>query len=191
MSLLLNMLSRLIITFLPRSKCLFFSWLQSPSALIFGGHKNEGCHCFHCFPIWSFDDNCYRITPFSPYALKCLQLKIKEISAKNPKIGQLIQCFSDIKNPDFFHFSSLLSLLGQMSSPHGFKMLPQSQASPVQTKSRHRKMTISITCPFLKSRGNCPSHFIGHNFIICPSLTCLSLAKWHHLDGLISQDSVQ
>ena len=34
MSLLLNMLSRLIITFLPRSKCLLISWLQSPSAVI-------------------------------------------------------------------------------------------------------------------------------------------------------------
>ena len=34
MSLLLNMLSRLFITFLPRSKCLLISWLQSPSAVI-------------------------------------------------------------------------------------------------------------------------------------------------------------
>ena len=34
MSLLLNMLSRLIITFLPRSKHLLISWLQSPSAVI-------------------------------------------------------------------------------------------------------------------------------------------------------------
>ena len=34
MSLLLNMLSRLVITFLPRSKRLLISWLQSPSALI-------------------------------------------------------------------------------------------------------------------------------------------------------------
>ena len=33
MSLLLNMLSRLVITFLPRSKCLLISWLQSPSAV--------------------------------------------------------------------------------------------------------------------------------------------------------------
>ena len=32
MSLLCNMLSRLVITFLPRSKCLLISWLQSPSA---------------------------------------------------------------------------------------------------------------------------------------------------------------
>ena len=34
MSLLFNMLSRLIIAFLPRSKCLLISWLQSPSAVI-------------------------------------------------------------------------------------------------------------------------------------------------------------
>ena len=34
MSLLLNMLSRSVITFLPRSKCLLISWLQSPSAVI-------------------------------------------------------------------------------------------------------------------------------------------------------------
>ena len=34
MSLLFKMLSRLVITFLPRSKCLLISWLQSPSAVI-------------------------------------------------------------------------------------------------------------------------------------------------------------
>ena len=39
MSLLLNMLSILVITFLPRSKCLLISWLQSPSALILEPRK--------------------------------------------------------------------------------------------------------------------------------------------------------
>ena len=34
MSLLFNILSRLVIAFLPRSKCLLISWLQSPSAVI-------------------------------------------------------------------------------------------------------------------------------------------------------------
>ena len=34
MSLLFNMLSRLVIAFLPRSKCLLISWLQSQSAVI-------------------------------------------------------------------------------------------------------------------------------------------------------------
>ena len=39
MSLLLNMLSRLVITFLLRSKCLLISWLQSPSAVILEHRK--------------------------------------------------------------------------------------------------------------------------------------------------------
>ena len=39
MSLLLNMLSRLVITFLPRSKRLLISWLQSPSAVILEAKK--------------------------------------------------------------------------------------------------------------------------------------------------------
>ena len=41
MSLLLNMLSRLVITFLPRSKRLLISWLQSPSAVILEPPKNK------------------------------------------------------------------------------------------------------------------------------------------------------
>ena len=51
MSLLFNMLSRLVITFLPRRKCLLISLLQSPSAVIFGAQKNKVSHCSHCFPI--------------------------------------------------------------------------------------------------------------------------------------------
>ena len=41
MSLLLNMLSRLVITFLPRSKHLLISWLQSPSAVILESKKKK------------------------------------------------------------------------------------------------------------------------------------------------------
>ena len=41
MSLLFNMLSRLVITFLPRSKCLLISWLQSPSVVILEPPKNK------------------------------------------------------------------------------------------------------------------------------------------------------
>ena len=41
MSLLFNMLSRLVITFLPRSKCLLISWLQSPFAVILEPPKNK------------------------------------------------------------------------------------------------------------------------------------------------------
>ena len=49
MPLLFNMLLRLVVTFLPRSKHLLISWLQSPSAVILEPKKLV-CHCFHCFP---------------------------------------------------------------------------------------------------------------------------------------------
>ena len=52
MSVLLNMLSRLVITFLPRSKRLLMSWLHWTSAVISELPKNKVCHCFHCFPIY-------------------------------------------------------------------------------------------------------------------------------------------
>ena len=46
LSLLFDMLPRLVITFLPRSKSLLISWPQSPSAVILEP-KNIVCHCFH------------------------------------------------------------------------------------------------------------------------------------------------
>ena len=61
MSLLLNILSRLVITFLPRSKCLLISWLQSPSAVILEPKKIVW-HRFHSFPIylpWSDGTGCH------------------------------------------------------------------------------------------------------------------------------------
>ena len=46
MSLLLNMLSRLVITLFLRSKCLLISWLQSPSAVILEPPRNKVSHFF-------------------------------------------------------------------------------------------------------------------------------------------------
>ena len=64
MSLLFNMLSRLVITFLPRSKRLLshgcshhLQWFWSP--------KNKVWHCFHCFPIyltWSDGTRCHDLS---------------------------------------------------------------------------------------------------------------------------------
>ena len=51
MSLLFNMLSGLVITFLLRSKCLLISRPQSPSEVILEPRKIVS-HCFHCFPIF-------------------------------------------------------------------------------------------------------------------------------------------
>ena len=50
-SLLFSKLSRLVITFLARSKHLLILWLQSPSAVILEPKKIV-CHYFHCFPIY-------------------------------------------------------------------------------------------------------------------------------------------
>ena len=64
MSLLYNMLSRLVITFLPRSKRLLISWLRSPSAVILEPKKIV-CHCSHCFPIylpWSDGTKCHDLS---------------------------------------------------------------------------------------------------------------------------------
>ena len=52
MSLFFNTLSRFIIAFLPRSKHLLISWLQSPSAVILEVPSKNVCHCSHCFPIY-------------------------------------------------------------------------------------------------------------------------------------------
>ena len=67
MSLLFNMLSRLVITCLPRSKHLLISWLQSPSAVSLEPPKNKVWHCFHCFPIylpWSDGTWCHDLICF-------------------------------------------------------------------------------------------------------------------------------
>ena len=50
-SLLFYMLSRLVIAFLPRSKHLLISWMQSLSVVILETQKIK-CHGFHCFPIY-------------------------------------------------------------------------------------------------------------------------------------------
>ena len=68
-SLLLNILSSLVITFLPRSKCLLISWLRSPSAVILEPKKIKKFwspkNCFYCFPIyfpWSDGTKCHDLS---------------------------------------------------------------------------------------------------------------------------------
>ena len=52
MSLFFNMLSKLIITFLPRGRRPLISWLQSPSAVILEPPPKMKSDSFHCFPIY-------------------------------------------------------------------------------------------------------------------------------------------
>ena len=52
MSLLFNMLSRLVIAFIPRSKC-FFNFMAAVTICSdSGAQENKVCHWFHCFPIY-------------------------------------------------------------------------------------------------------------------------------------------
>ena len=71
MSLLFNMLSRLVITFLPRSKSLLISWLQSPFAVILEPPKIKSLTLFPLFPHlfatkwWDrIPSGCHRILVF-------------------------------------------------------------------------------------------------------------------------------
>ena len=64
MCLFFNMLSRLIIAFLLRSKHLLMSWRQSPSAVILEPEKIKS-HRFRCFPIylpWSDGNKCHDLS---------------------------------------------------------------------------------------------------------------------------------
>ena len=50
MSLLFNMLSRFVITFLPASKCFLISWLESPSAVIMESQKIKSATVSTVYP---------------------------------------------------------------------------------------------------------------------------------------------
>ena len=62
MSLLFNMLSTLVITFLPRSKRLLISWLQSPSAVILEPPQNKVWHCFPIYFPWNDGTRCHDLS---------------------------------------------------------------------------------------------------------------------------------
>ena len=76
MSLLFNMLSRLVITFLPRSKRLNFMAAVTTCS-DFGAPQNKVCYGFHCFPIylpWR------RGSPVLHYLLEFAQIHIHRVS---------------------------------------------------------------------------------------------------------------
>ena len=64
MSLLFNMLSRLVITFLPRSKRLLISWLQSPCAVILEPQtvKSDTVHCLPIYFPWCDGTRCHDLS---------------------------------------------------------------------------------------------------------------------------------
>ena len=70
MSLLFNMLSRLVIAFLPRSKHLLISWLQSPSAVILGTRKWSVTISIVSSPI------CHKVTGLNTMILVFLNVEV-------------------------------------------------------------------------------------------------------------------
>ena len=65
MSPLFNMLSRLLVAVLPRSKCLFSFMAAVTICSDFGAQENKVSHCFLCFPIhlpWNEGNRCYDLS---------------------------------------------------------------------------------------------------------------------------------
>ena len=100
MSLLFNTLSEFVIAFLPRSKHLLISWLQSPSEVILEPKKIKPHH-FPCFPIY---------LPWSD-GIRCMILVFWMLSFK-PAFS--LSSFTFIKRL----FSSLLSAVRVVSSSY-------------------------------------------------------------------------
>ena len=96
MSLLLNMLSRLVITFIPRSKLLLISWLQSPSAVILEPQKikSDLCPLFpHLFPMkgwdqmpWSSFSECWVLSQIFTLFLTCIKRLLSSSSLSDIKV---------------------------------------------------------------------------------------------------------
>ena len=102
MSLLFNMLSRFLIAFLPRSKCLLISWLQSPSAVILEPKKIKSV------TISTFSPTiCLEVMGLDAMILVFWMLSFKPVFS--------LSCFTFIKR---FFCSSLLSVIRVVSSAY-------------------------------------------------------------------------
>ena len=91
MSLLFSMLSRLVITFLPRSKRLLISWLQSPSALIF--HIRLSKYCSFSFSIHPSNE-CSALISFRVdlFGLLAVQGTLKSLLQHPSSKALILQC---------------------------------------------------------------------------------------------------
>ena len=110
MSLLFNMLSRLVITFLPRSKRILISWLQSPSAVILEPPKNEVCHCFHFLHLFPWNDGtrCHDLCFLNKGSSQSRNL---QQSWAKPTLGGLLLNHTPAWGPSFLVPPLLLYLL--------------------------------------------------------------------------------
>ena len=103
MSLLLNMLSRLVITFLPRSSASFNFMAAVTTCSDFGAQKNKVWHYFHCFPIyfpWSDGTRCQdlrflNVEPtFSLFSFTFIKRLFSSSSLSAIRVGAI--CLSEV-----------------------------------------------------------------------------------------------
>ena len=108
MSLLLNMLSRFVLVFLPRSKWLLISWWQSLSTVILEAKKKKNCHCFHIFPFylpWSDGTRCHNLSCLvvsnsaTPWTVACQALLSMEFPRQKYWSGFPFPSPGDLHNP--------------------------------------------------------------------------------------------
>ena len=107
MSLLLNILSRLVITFLPRSKRLLISWLQSPSAviLVLGkytwspfGKAERSLEALLIFSNSSQEANIFSSLALDIHSAKCVIARVKDVEMK--LLGEILplgKCENSLK----------------------------------------------------------------------------------------------
>ena len=110
MSLLLNMLSRLVITFLPRSKRLLISWLQSPSAVILEPPKIKSLTVSTVSPsIWrNLVSGCYGCS-------RCFKVILSLLSTSMDSLERCVLNCADYTHQQFVSFDWLL-----ISPPHPY-----------------------------------------------------------------------
>ena len=108
MSLLLNILFRLVITFLPRSKCLLISWLQSPSAMILEVEFHVNKLILRLSSVQSFSHIWLFVTPWTAACHASLSITnaqslFKLMSIKSVmSFNHLILCCSLLLLPSIF-----------------------------------------------------------------------------------------
>ena len=140
-SLLFSMLSRLVRAFLPRSKCLWISWLQSLSAVILEPKKIKSVPvCFHFFPFylpWSHGTRCHDLNFF--FLMLILSQVFHSLSLSSRDSFLFILCHS-------VQFSSFTQSCPTLCDPmnHSTPGLPVHHQLPEFTQTHVRRVSDAI-----------------------------------------------
>ena len=139
MSLLFNMMSRIVIVFLPKSKRLLVSWLQSLSS-DFGAQENKICHCLHFFPSISHE---VMVSNAMILLFLMLSLSFKPTIFKTAIIGQ-----SEEPGWELGSLSLWLRFLGNLALaiPSDFPVLNLAPHCPVTAVSKLDDPWHRLTC---------------------------------------------